>query len=364
MRFPSLVLFFLAVAFITFSAARAETPVADAATGMPERIIRPMQPVDPVTLRAEGVHIRLWGIKPAQTAETPLELKALDLLDALTSAQMINCKVAGGAVPELVGQCQNQNNEDLALSLLEKGVVVVDRRQTYNTVLATGYARAQESARIKGLGVWKFVNDAGTTEQGGVPKWLLPHMAVLFPVALLFGPLIGLALVAFVMHTGFARIGTRQDSAQEETLRKEAALQTRERHVLVSTLESELSDNKDKVLAFLAIYGDMLETLKTPGVPPKYQQTGDIVQKHPAFSKTVFEASVGKLNLLDVKTAGLVSKLYASLPKEPEYINLDPHVPLDTAVKLLDKVLREAKDVLPGIEKVVAALQEAGQKAE
>jgi endonuclease YncB( thermonuclease family) len=355
----------IAVMPVAVQAQETQPAAASAATagGLPDRIIRPMQPVDPVTLRAEGISIRLWGIKPAQTAETPLELKALDALDEMTSAQMVNCKIVGGAVPEVWGQCQNQANQDLALSLLEKGVVVVDRRQTYNTVMATGYAKAQETARIKGLGVWKFMTDTDT-QAPPVPRWLQPYMNVLLPLALLFGPFAGLLIVGMIMHFGLRRIGARQEGAQEESLRKEAALQSRERQVLVSTLEGELADNKNKIEAFLAIYGDMLQSLKKPGETPKYQHAGDIVQKHPAFSKTVFEASVSKLPLLDVKTAGLISKLYAALPKEQEYLNLDPGVPLDTAVKLLEKVLAEAQALTPGIEQAIKALQAAGQKAE
>src|SRR5471030_2109721 len=56
-----------------------ESPTA----GLPDHIKRQMRAVDPMTLRAEGISLRLWGVKPAQTSETPLELKALDLMDTL-----------------------------------------------------------------------------------------------------------------------------------------------------------------------------------------------------------------------------------------------------------------------------------------
>ena len=162
MRFSLLIFTILSLALPAlpvYAQQQAATSAAVSTTGLPERITRPMQAVDPVTLRAEGVSIHLWGIKPAETSETPLALKALDLMDGLTNGQMITCKIVSGAVPELTAQCQNQSNQDLALSLLENGYVVVDRRQTYNTVLATGYATAQEAARLKGRGVWKFVNE-------------------------------------------------------------------------------------------------------------------------------------------------------------------------------------------------------------
>ncbi|HEX2751624.1 MAG TPA: hypothetical protein VHP34_00655, partial [Alphaproteobacteria bacterium] len=209
---------------------------------LPDRIIRPMRAVDPITLRAEGVSIRLWGIKPAQSGDTPLELRALDLMDGLIQEQQVNCKIEGGAIPELIGRCTVQSSQDLALELLTKGFVVVDRHQTYNTVFATNYAKAEESARAAGNGVWAFVKQAedGT---GGVPKWM--QSEVLLPLVLFGGPLLGLLVVAFVLWRFMDGISSAQTSENRQAEHKEALLQTRERQVLVSTLEGELAENKN-----------------------------------------------------------------------------------------------------------------------
>jgi len=326
---------------------------------LPDRIIRPMRAVDPITLRAEGVSIRLWGIKPAKSGETPLELRALDLMDGLIQEQQVNCKIEGGAIPELIGRCTVQSSQDLALELLTNGFVVVDRHQTYNTVFATNYAKAEEAARAAGNGVWAFVKQAedGT---GGVPKWM--QSEILLPLVLFGGPLLGLLIVAFVLWRFMDGISSAQTSESRQAEHKEAMLQTRERQVLVSTLEGELTENKNKIEAFLVIYGDMLRSLQEGVETPKYQQVGDIVQKHPSFSKTVFEANVPKLNLLEMKLAGHVSKLYSALPKEQEYINLDQNVPLETAVKLVEKVLKDAENLLAPINQVIEELQAAAKQ--
>lgn len=329
------------------------------AAPLPDRIIRPMRAVDPITLRAEGVSIRLWGIKPAQSGETALELRALDLMDALIQEQQVNCKIEGGAIPELIGRCTVQSSQDLALELLTNGFVVVDRHQTYNTVFATNYAKAEEAARAAGNGVWAFVKRAedGT---GGVPKWM--QSEILLPLVLFGGPLLGLLIVAFVLWRFMDSISSAQTSESRQAEHKEAMLQTRERQVLVSTLEGELTENKNKIEAFLVIYGDMLRSLRDGAETPKYQQVGDIVQKHPSFSKTVFEANVPKLNLLEMKLAGHVSKLYSALPKEQEYINLDQSVPLETAIKLVEKVLKDAENLLAPINQVIEELQAAAKQ--
>lgn len=332
--------------------------VATPAAPLPEWIRRPMRAIDPMTLRAEGQSIRLWGIKPASTSETPLELKALDLMDGLIQEGQVNCRIMAkeSTWTNIVARCSTPENQDLALELLSTGFVVVDRAQTYGTVFATSYETAQEKARLDGAGVWKLLKDE-KEDPSGPPSWLKPHMGVLLPIALMFGPFGGLAIVGLVMWYWLKRMATAQEQEQEQTSRKEAMLLTRERQVLVTTLEGELTENKNKIEAFLVIYGDMLRSLQDPNETPKYQQGGDIVQKHPSFSRTVFESNVNKLSLLDIKLAGKVSKLYSGMPKEQEYINLEPGVPLETAQQLVEKVLKEAEALIEPINTVINGLQ-------
>ena len=337
----------------------AEETSAPAVPGLPDRIKRPMRAVDPMTLRGEGYSIRLWGIKPAQTSETPLELQALDRMDSLIQEGEVDCKIMPGSqMPDLLGRCISQSHQDLAIELLSSGFVIVDRRQTYNSIFATAYEQAQEKARLSSAGVWSFVNKANDPKNG-LPGWMQPYVSVVLPIALIVGPFGGLLLVSLIMWYWLKRMASAQEQESEQSSRKEAMLLTRERQVLVSTLEGELIENKNKIEAFLVIYGDLLRTLKDPNEVPKYQQGGDIVQKHPSFSKTVFEANVNKLSLLDIKLAGKVSKLYSSMPKDQEYINLEPGVPLDTAVQLVEKVLKEAEAMLVPINAVIGGLQGA-----
>lgn len=331
----------------------------ETATKLPDRILRPMRAIDQQTLRAEGVTIRLWGIMPAQTYETPLALKALDVMDKLIQEQLVNCKIVGGVMPELIGRCSTQNNQDLALELLGRGYAIVDRQQTYDSVFATGYEKAQEAARLNSRGIWAMVNREERPDL--TPKWLQPYMTFILPMALIFGPFLGLVIIALIAHGWLRSIARAQAAETVSAHKKESALEARERQVLVTTLEVELAENKNKIEAFLVIYGDMLRALNDPSEEPKYRQVGDIVQKHPNFSKTVFEANVNKLSLLDIKMAGQISKLYAMLPDEAEYINLDQNVPVNTAVKLVEKVLRETEELLEPLNALIADLQKLPQ---
>ena len=349
--------FFLFVLFLPVFA-DAEEGAAPAQNSLPERIARPMIAIDPMTLKAEGVEIRLWGIKAAETNETPLELRALDLLDKLIAGQVVNCKIEGGNLSVMFGRCVAQGKEDLALALLNSGLAVRDRRQTYNTPFATAYGQAEEFARLNRRGVWSHVtgdDGAERKEEGGVPQWSLILSMFIIPV-------VGFSVIGFLLWISLQKMADAQRADVEEERKKEAMLETRERRVLLTTLQGEIFENKNKIEAFLVIYGDMLRGLQEKGAQPKYQQVGDIIQKHPSFSKTVFEANVGKMSLLGIKTAGQLSKLYAAFPKEQEYINLDPTVPIDSAVKLVEKILDDARALQPQVDMVLADLQAAAEE--
>ena len=155
------------------------------------------------------------------------------------------------------------------------------------------------------------------------------------------------------------RIEVFQQEEFEQAKNRESALQKRERQVLVSALQGELAENKNRIEAFVSIYNDMLQTLKAGDETPQYQQAGDILQRHPSLSKAVFEANVGKFSLLDIKLAGKLSKFYISLPKDQEYINIERNVPIDTVIKLLEKTIKDAEDIMPQLQHYIDALQKA-----
>lgn len=327
--------------------------IEGAARGIPpKRVLRPMVAIDPITLQAEGLEIRLWGVQPARSLETSLEMRALDMLDKLISNEPVNCRVMSGVLPVVYATCSAYTGEDLGLTLLQNGLAVVDRRQTFKSVFASAYAEAQDAARLAKKGVWRLVT---RSEHSGIPDWLEPRLPWLLPLGLIFGPLLGLALIAFMTWRGFRHLALERERENAQARRKEKALAQRERLMLITALETELLDNKNKIDAYIAVNRDLLRDLQSGSA--KYQQSGDIVQKHPALSKDAFEANMDNLRLLDIQTAGVVSKLYTRLHANAEYVNLEPTVPLDTAVKLLEKVIEEAQALIPEIDNLISLLQ-------
>jgi len=315
---------------------------AFAADGEGNSFTREAVPVTPVTLQSQNLRITLWGIKPA--GEAVIDLKALDFLDSTIGAT-VTCRAVSGTSTDVVARCADHAGDDLGLQLLNHGYVIVDRQQDTSSVPA--YLEAQKSAHRNNEGIWRQVD---LLDKSGVPVWMQIVLGVL--------PVAGLLIVAAIMYHRLNRLEQQQQEEHEDGRRKENQLLARERHVLVTTIEGELAENKNRVEAFLTIYGAMLDDLKNKNATPKYQQSGDIVQKHPSLSRAVFETSGGKFSLLDMKLATQLSKLYAALPKEQEYINIEPGVPLDTAVGLVEKVMREAEALLPPMNALITALHE------
>lgn len=176
-------------------------------------------------------------------------------------------------------------------------------------------------------------------------------LAIVALAAALFA---GLSFFLFVRVRG---LETQLVEAQEQGGRKEARLLGRERSVLAAMFEGELAENKNRIEAFLAIYGDLLSELKNPAVTPKYQQGGDIIQKHPALTRLVFEGNSGRLSLFDLKLSGQISKVYAAFPPEQEYLTLQPTDSLLSVIGVVEKALREAEALLPAVEATRAALE-------
>jgi endonuclease YncB( thermonuclease family) len=341
---------FFAAAVLAVSALGGVCPSWAATEVIP--ITGQMSVIDPMTLQSGDVRIRLWGIALAQTAEAPLELKARDLMEKLTGSGAVTCKPVSGVSPEMLARCTAATREDLGLELVSRGYAVVDRHQPVDGIYTPAYTAAEKSARQNAEGVWRSVDQEKKDDV--LPQWL--------QIILMWGPMAGLLVVAYAMHHRLRRMEILQQDEMEQQRRKESALLRRERHVLVSTLEGELTENKNRIEAFLTIYGDMLRNLKNMEEAPKYQRAGDIIQKHPSLSKSIFEANAGKLSLLDMHLAGQLSKLYASLPPGQEYINIEPSLSLETAQALVEKVLKEAGDMLEPINQALAALTELAAK--
>jgi len=352
---------FTALFCLIFSGAGFAQQRGGQAAGAPERIVRPMVALDPITLRAEGISIRLWGIKMAQTRETPLELRAMEFIDRTIGGEPVSCRIEKWDLEMPTARCSVHTNEDLALALLQQGFAIVDRNQTYGSAFASHYEEAQHNARQRRAGVWEFVLEDSRYKL--IPDWLDPYMSSLVPMSLIFGPLLGLALISLAVRQGFRNMVKRQETEFQETREKEEALLRRETLVLAAALEGELSENKNKLQAFLTIYQNLLSELQRSGEDVDYQkQTSGLIHKHTALNRTVFDGNISKLSTLDMQLASTLSKLYTHIHAEPEYITIDSKMPYYDVVEMVKKAIDNSEMLLPQIDYALEQLEMTMQK--
>lgn len=331
-------------------------PASTSGAAEAERINRPATAIDGTTLQSDGVKITLWGIKPVPPSSVPFTLKALEFLDAATSKGPVNCSVISGSTSEVVARCMSSGSADLGMDLLQNGYALADRRQILGAAFAADYLKAEDTARIHEKGIWRL---AAAEEKSAriIPSWLSSYIPLLIPVSIVAAPLISVILIFFVMFFWMRRMMSFQSGEFDYFRKRESSIYMRERNVLITTLEGELEENKSKIAAFLSVYGTMLKDLQKEQGVPKYKQAGDIVQKSPFFSKTVYKANVAKLSMLDLKVAGQLSNLYASMPDGQEYIRLEQDMPLDKAVSAVKEVIAAAESLLLPIDKALSSLQ-------
>lgn len=298
----------------------------------------------------ENKVVQLWGIEVVDP------LKARMRLEELVGSGQVSCRVENTAQNRIYARCFNQETVDLGFTLLREGLAIVDRNQTILSPYQTDYEKAEKTAREESAGSWAFIKKERSMASVYVPPWLDAWLPVLVPIAIVFGPLLGLFFIALMQRQGLASLKRSQEKEFEHARHHEASLRAREKLVLASGLEGELMDNKSKLEAYIAIYKELLHSLKDPAKPPRYQQGGDLIHKHPALGRAIFDANADKLNLLDLKLASDISKLYVTFRSDAEYTNLDPSLPLETAMRMVEMIIQDAEKLMPKIDSLIERL--------
>lgn len=170
----------------------------------------------------------------------------------------------------------------------------------------------------------------------------------------------GFVVVSLILIVGFMNLKQALDKQVNFERRRQKILISREKAVLAASLIGEINENKNKCEAFVTIYAEMLRNLRDDTRKPSYQQTGDFVHKTPALSRAVYDSNIANLSMLDPVVATKLSEVYAMIETDPEYLSLEPDLPLDTAVRLVEMVVKNAEathrvlnDLVPSLEVVV-----------
>jgi endonuclease YncB( thermonuclease family) len=304
------------------------------------------------SLRAGENTIRLWGVDAAEGTTARQRIAARAALDNLIGNRAVQCEMTSRSNSTIVAQCVNASDIDIGLFMLQNGHVVADRSAVYGTAFEEPYINAERQAQTSGAGLWaaETAGDGGNGETKGL---------LIAAVGLLALLLAGFGFLTIVVISGLKKIISGQDRSIG-FLTKERDLRVQERRIVASMLDAELRANKSKIEAYLVIYEEMLKNLREPEKAHQYTKAGDIVQMQPALDRAVFERNTDKMDLLGKKLCSEVIHFYARIKTNPDYVNLNPDMPAEEAVAVVDRAVKSARHLDDILRKVIENFIKAG----
>lgn len=301
--------------------------------------------LDSVTVKSNQWTIMLWGVMPIENSSAQFFLRARTSLDDLIGSAAISCETKGQAAGIVVAQCLNAEGRDLALNMLQRGLVSVDRAVVYDTVFEQPYLEAEREAQKDKLGIWSKSEGGNAGEYAEISKLIVFSLIMLAIAALIF------IVLGITLWRGIKQSIAAQDRNASLTL-KERDLRQKEKKIVATMLYAELESNRSKTEAYISVYDETLTSLKNPNITPTYQQMGDMVQMQPALDRSVFDGNTDKMDLLGRDLAREIIHFYARIKTHPDYENLDADTPLAEATETVESAVENAKKlntILDGI---------------
>ncbi len=289
--------------------------------------------LDSTTLISGKTRISLWGIEKIDTQSAVFSLRIRQALENKIGNSNVLCVVKSKIDNDFVkAQCINSKEEDLSMFLLHEGYASADRKEIYRSIYETPYLNAEQSAQASNNGIWGGAENSDYKQS----KNFLMGSLILIIVFIL-----ALVVLGFHLMRGFSRVVDIQ-SQSIDLATKERALKDKEKYIIASMIDAEIRSNKAKIKAFLTIYEETLQGLSDSGRALEYQKAGDIVQKQPALSRSVFDGNTNKLDLLGSRLASSVIHYYARIKTSPDYIDIKPDTPYNEAKKIIETVIDNA----------------------
>ena len=290
--------------------------------------------VDGGTLMAGKIPIKLWGIQPIEGMPAQFSVNVRAALDAALGYNKVRCEMKSRDVSGVVAQCTNSFDQDLGLYMLQRGFAVVDRAAVFGGAFEESYIQAEKDAQKQELGVW-WQEGGRSSENDGSFMMIAGGILILC----LLG---AFSVLTLIIMKGFQKVADVQVQSMN-MMARERALRDKEREIFATMLDSEIKANKSKVEAYLVVYDEMLKDLKDPDKKPKYKKAGDIVQVQPAMERSVFDRNTDKLDILGDQLSSEVIHFYARIKSTPDYINLDPEMPIEEAREIVQTAYNRAQ---------------------
>lgn len=308
---------------------------------------------DAASMQSGKATIALWGVRVLDNLPVLVAEKGRVALDDVIGSATVQCELKGRTKEYLLAQCVNDGDQDLGLAMLQQGYVSVDRRLVYDSIYESPYLQAEKSAQSKKIGIWAEKEEVKPQKAFDESGLMILVGSLIFVILLVFGAL------TFIIMRGFQKVIDAQNR-NIDMLGRERKLKDKERSVVASMLDSEIKANKSKIEAYLVVYEEMLADMKNPQRQPKYKKAGDILQKQPALDRAVFDRNTDKLDTLGDELTSEIIHFYARIKTKPDYINLEPEMPLDDAIASVQEGLEGARRMDEVADKLIDGFSDGG----
>ncbi len=145
---------------------------------------------------------------------------------------------------------------------------------------------------------------------------------------------------------------------QHRTARKTPkAVATFPRAVVATHILEELVENKNKAQAFVTIYSDMLQKLRSLDQKATYEEAGDFIHRHVPLNRSVYDLYVEHCAVLGPALQKELGELYKNVRNDTIYDELTRETPRSTALRHLEKTIDEAQKLIAAIDPLVQTLQ-------
>ena len=346
---------FLAV-FIVFTssvAAFSQEAIEGVGEGQPKIFEAKARAVSASTLSSGKALIILWGVQPVNNLPAILSERSRIALDDAIGNASVQCEYKSRDERYIYAQCLNREDQDLGLLMVQQGYASVDRRLVYDTLFEEPYLQAEENAQAREVGIW------ADQAQGLANIGLNADYLKAFALALVVGFIVLFGMLFILVSRGFRNIQKRLDQFGS-VLGREEKIKSKERLVVANMIGAEIKANKAKIEAYLVVYEEMLSDLKNPQRQPKYKKAGDILQMQPGLERSVFDRNADKLQNLGNELSSQVIHFYARIKTKPDYVNLEPSMPLEDVVKTVEESLAQAKRLDEVVTELIGAFEKSG----
>lgn len=293
--------------------------------------------VDSMTLISGNNKIKLWGVENVESVNALFKLRARAALESKIAGQQIRCHIKTKAGSDLIAQCVNAAEEDLSLFMLQQGYVLANREAVYGSIFEKPYVEGEKFAQSQIKGIWAdSENGSYRTSDTGNNSFMI------WGSVLVGGSVLALVLITFYIVKTFKSVVEVQNQ-NLDLVTKERILREKEKFVIATMIDAEVKTNKSKLEAYLMVYEEILRDLQDKTKEPRYKKSGDVVQKQPALSRSVFDGNTDKLDLLGGQLSSDIIHYYARIKTLPDYVDFEPDAPVSEFKKVIETAVSGAK---------------------